>query len=251
MRPEEYERMYSLENTYWWFQGRKEIVFELLRRHTPLVTDRLSVLDVGCGTGLVLEGLRPYARPVGIDFSRLAMGYCVKRGIERLVCGRVETLPFGDQTFDLLLALDLLEHIDDDAALLRELWRVCRPGGHVLISVPAYRFLWSDHDEALHHFRRYTRVSLKQLLRSTDFEVVRFTHAITLLLPPIAAFRLIQRAAKPKGRPKTHLIHLPAAVNRLLIALLKGEARWLRSMDLPFGVSIIALARRPARDPSS
>lgn len=250
MRPEEYERMYSLENTYWWFQGRKEIVFELLRRHTLLGDERLSVLDIGCGTGLVLEALRAYGHPVGIDFSRLAMAYCVKRGIERLVCGRVETLPFGDGTFDLLLALDLLEHIDDDAALLRELWRVCRPGGRLLISVPAYPFLWSEHDEALHHYRRYTRAALRQLIRATDFEIVRFTHAITLMLPPIAAFRLIQRVAKPRGRPKTHLIPLPEAINRFLIGLLKVEARWLRGADLPFGVSIIALVQKPKKKSS-
>jgi len=251
MRPEEYERMYSLENTYWWFQGRKEIVLELLRRYTPLGNDRLSVLDVGCGTGLMLEALRPYAHPVGIDFSRLAMMYCAQRGIERLVCARVEALPFGDETFDLLLALDLFEHIDDDAALIREMWRLCRPGGRLLISVPAYPFLWSDHDEALHHRRRYRRTTLRQLIGLTDFEIVRFTYAITVLLLPIVVFRLLQRVLKPKGAPKTHLIALPKPINRLLIALEKAEARWLRSYDLPFGVSLLALLRKAETKPSA
>jgi len=245
MRPEEYERMYALENTYWWFQGRKEIVLELLRRHTRLGDDRLSVLDVGCGTGLVLEALSACARPVGVDFSRLAMTYCAQRGIKRLVCARVEALPFGNDAFDLLLALDLFEHIDDDEALVREMWRLCRPGGHLLISVPAYPFLWSEHDEALHHRRRYRRHSLRRLIGLTPFEIVRFTSAITLMLPPIAAFRLAQRIIRSKGAPKTHLIALPPSLNRLLIALLKIEARWLRRFNLPFGVSFIALLRKP------
>jgi SAM-dependent methyltransferase len=247
MRPEEYERMYALENTYWWFQGRKEIVLRLLRRYTPLGDDDLSVLDVGCGTGLMLDSLRPYARPVGLDFSRLSMTYCARRGIERLVCARVEALPFGVETFDLLLALDLFEHIDDDAALMREMWRLCRPGGHLLITVPAYPFLWSEHDEALHHRRRYCRSTLRQLIALTDFEVVRFTSAIALMLPPIVTFRLAQKVFKPKGEnaPKTHLISLPQTINRLLIALLKTEAQWLQRFNLPFGVSLVALLRKP------
>lgn len=247
MRPEEYERMYSLENTYWWFQGRKRIVFELLQRHTPLSDGKLTVLDAGCGTGLVLEALRSYTRPVGIDFSMLAMAYCARRGIRRLACARVEALPFGDEAFDLLLALDLFEHIDDDAALLRELWRVCRPGGYLLITVPAYRFLWSEHDEALYHKRRYTRTSLRNLLRTADFEIVRLTHAITFMLVPIVLFRLAQKALKPRGRPKTHLIRLPRALNKMLIELLKAEARLLRRVNFPCGVSLIALVKKPDR----
>jgi len=245
MRAEEYERMYSLENTYWWFQGRKDIVLELLKRHTPLGQKPLDVLDVGCGTGLLLETLRPYARPVGIDFSRLAMKYCAKRGIERIVCARVEALPFGDEAFDLLLVLDLFEHIDDDAALMRELWRVCRPGGNLLLTVPAYGFLWSEHDEALHHRRRYSRASLRRLIGASRFEVIRLTNAITFMLLPIIVFRLVQKIAKPKRRPKTHLIRLPGPLNRLLISLLRVEARYLRYADFPVGVSILALLRKP------
>jgi SAM-dependent methyltransferase len=245
MRAEEYERMYSLENTYWWFQGRKEIVLQLLDRYTRLGKDHLSVLDVGCGTGLMLDALRRHARPVGVDFSDLAMKYCAQRGIERLVCARVEALPFGDGSFDLLLALDLLEHLDDDAALMREMWRLLRPGGYLLISVPAYEFLWSNHDEALHHRRRYSRATLRQLIRAMDFEVVRFTSAITVLFPPIVLFRLLQRLLKPQGAPQTHLIPLPPAINRFLIGLLRLEARWLRRLDLPFGVSLLALLKKP------
>lgn len=244
MRPEEYERMYTLENTYWWFQGRKDIVLALLLRHTPLGDGRPAVLDVGCGTGLMLETLRAYSQPVGVDFSRLAMDFCRRRGIERLACGRVEALPFDDNAFDLITALDLLEHIEDDEELIRELWRVCRPGGHLFVSVPAYPFLWSEHDEALHHYRRYTRRSLKRLIAQTDFEVLRFTSAISFTLLPVTAFRIVQKVIKRKGRPKTHLIHLPGAVNRTLIGMLRLEARWLRRFNFPAGVSLLALLRK-------
>jgi len=248
MRPEEYERMYSLENTYWWFQGRKEIVLRILRKHTPLGRTPLRVLDVGCGTGLLLQAIRTWADPVGIDFSHLAMGYCTRRGIDHLTCGRVEALPFRGEAFDLLLALDLLEHVDDDAALMRELWRVCRPGGHLLITVPAYSFLWSEHDEALHHFRRYSRASLRRTIATTPFRIVRFTNAISLMLPPIAAFRLAQKTFKPDHdhRPKTHLIRLPRPLNRFLISLLRLEARLLERINFPYGVSLLALLHKPA-----
>ncbi|MBM3335854.1 class I SAM-dependent methyltransferase [Candidatus Sumerlaeota bacterium] len=175
------------------------------------------------------------------------MKCCRARGIERLVCARVESLPFSAEQFDLVVALDLFEHIPDDRGLARELWRVCRPGGWLLITVPAYPFLWSDHDEALGHCRRYTRRSLMELIEATDFEIVRFTSAIALTLPAIAGFRLAQRALKPRRAPKTHLIALPPALNRLLIALLNIEARWLRRFNLPFGVSLIALLRKPRK----
>ena len=246
MNPEEYEKMFTEENTYWWYQGRKEIVLALLGYHTALSSRRLSVLDMGCGTGLMLEALGPLAHPVGVDFSPLALKFCRQREIARLVCAPVESLPFRNEQFDLLLALDLLEHMDDDAALIREMWRLCRPDGHVLITVPAFPFLWSDHDEALHHRRRYTRQSLRRLIRTAEFEIVRFTSTITLMLPPIALFRFVQRFLAPKRRPKSHHIHLPGPLNRLLITLLKCEARWLRRFDFPAGVSLIALLRKPA-----
>lgn len=246
MRSEEYEKMFNLENTYWWYQGRKEIVLQFLLRHTQLGRERLNVLDVGCGTGLLLEELLAHANPVGVDFSNLAMDYCRQRGIEQLTRARVEAMPFGEKTFDLMLALDLLEHVEDDGGLIRELWRICRPGGHLLITVPAYPFLWSEHDEALQHCRRYTRASLRKLIGATGFETVRFSSAITFMLPPIVAFRVVQRNVKRKGAPKTHLIRLPRAFNQMLIGVLKLESRLLRHVNFPAGVSIVALLKKPA-----
>jgi SAM-dependent methyltransferase len=247
MMPDEYRRMFEQETTYWWFQGRKEIVMRLLLRHTQLGRRPMRALDVGCGTGLMLQEIGQYAPAYGLDVSPLATEFCSQRGIGGLTIGRVESMPYRGGRFDLILALDLLEHVSDDLALLRELWRVCKPGGHLLITVPAHQFLWSEHDEALHHKRRYSRRGLRRLISATGFETVRFSSAITFLLAPIAVFRLAQRLFKRNRAPKTQLIQLPRPVNWFLVGLLRAEARILEYADLPSGVSIVALLRKPER----
>lgn len=249
MNIEEYEKMYALEDTYWWFQGRKHIIFSLLERAGVFHPDTEGrpplALDVGCGTGLVLEHLRACSRPLGLDFSTLALSYCRRRGIADLVRSEADCLPVADATADVALALDLLEHIEDDAAVIAEMARVLKPGGHAVVAVPAHRFLWSEHDEALHHCRRYGRPDLRRLIAETPFETVRLTYAISFTFVPIVLYRLATRPFKRGDKPKTHVILLPRAANSLLIRFLRLEARLMRWIDLPFGVSLLALLRKP------
>lgn len=249
MNVEEYEKMYSLEDTYWWFQGRKHIIFSLLEQSGALKARGDGALpvavDVGCGTGLVLEHLHAYSRPVGLDYSKLALEYCRKRDIADLSRCEATRLPLRDGSVDLALALDMLEHIEDDAAVYSEIHRVLRPGGRAIISVPGHPFLWSEHDEALHHQRRYTRASFAELLATRGMKVERQTFAIAFTFAPIVLFRLLTRLAERKEGPKTHLITLPRWMNGLLISILKIEARLTRRINLPFGVSLLAVVRKP------
>lgn len=252
MRINEYERMYTRENTHWWFQGRETMVFRLLLRHTPLENGGLDVLDVGCGTGLILEALRRYTKPIGIDVAPEAVAFCRERNLDRLVSGRGETMPFCDRSFDLVLALDIFEHVDRDDVLLDELWRICRPGGHLLITVPAYPRLWSEHDEALNHKRRYTRRSFRGLIEPSGFEIVKFTNAMTLLMPFVVCYRKAlntwRHAWKAIGRerePRTHLEQPLSPLNWLYLHALRLESRLLRHVDFPLGVSILTLLRKP------
>jgi SAM-dependent methyltransferase len=250
MNLEEYEKMYALEDTYWWFQGKKHIVFSLLEHAgafaTPPGAPPPTAIDIGCGTGLTLAHLRGRTRPVGLDLSPLAMTCCRRRGIRDLARASATRLPLADGCVDLALALDLVEHIEDDRTACAEIARVLRPGGRALITVPAHPFLWSDHDEALHHHRRYTRASFAALLASTPLRLERLTYAITFTFAPIVVFRLVTRPFRASRGPKTHVILLPGWANRFLIALLKVEAWLLRRMNLPIGVSLIAVLRRPA-----
>jgi SAM-dependent methyltransferase len=245
MEAAEYEKMYTLEDTYWWFQGRLKIITDCLDAHRILAPD-MRILDVGCGTGLLLKRLETY-RPIGMDFSHLAMGFCQRRQMNKLVQGDVIHLPFATGSINLILALDMLEHVERDDLLVREFHRVLRPGGHTLITVPAHQHLWSEHDEALHHFRRYSAETFRTLLESNGFEMIKFSFAITATYWPIVAFRRFQRwrqRDKENHRPKTHLITLPRIANQLLIQVLRAEAWWLRRHNFRQGVSLLCLARR-------
>ena len=244
MRPEEIEKMFRLEDTYWWFVARRRLVALLLNRYAARRQGQ-RVLDVGCGTGGTLATLAPYGEVWAADLSIEALGCCRRRSFGRLVQTDAERLSLAGESFDIITCLDVLEHVDDVAALA-ELHRVCRPGGLLLITVPAYPFLWSEHDEALAHKRRYYAGDLRRKLVAAGFEVVRMTHIITALFLPVLVLRLLQRL-RPRGRaaPQTAHIILPGPLNTLLIWLCQLEARLSLVFSLPFGVSVVAVARRP------
>ncbi|MDK2972485.1 MAG: hypothetical protein PWP23_2240 [Candidatus Sumerlaeota bacterium] len=248
MNIEEYEKMYVLENSYWWFQGRLCMIEAILESCLPELPRPGRVLDVGCGTGLMLKRFAHW-KPIGADFSHLALKYSGERGIENLVRADVVHLPFKDNSLDLILALDMMEHVERDDLLIEEFNRVLRPGGFLMATVPAHPNLWSGHDIALHHFRRYTAESLRKVLRHGKFKPLRFTYGICFLHPVIVLFRLLQRlwqrsTGVGNPQPRTHLIPLPKPINALLIAILHFEAFLLRRFDLPMGTSLVVLAQK-------
>jgi SAM-dependent methyltransferase len=268
MRPSELAKMFELEDTYWWFVARRRLVRDLMVRHLEggwrgeagggsRVAGRtrlpqgappygpLRVLDVGCGTGATLKTLSEFGEVTGLDSSPEALRFCRIRGHERLVLARGEQLPVLSASVAVITALDLLEHIADDAAAVREFARALRPGGLLLITVPAVPWLWSEHDEALDHLRRYRGVRLRGILTNAGLEVVRLSPLITTLLAPIAALRVLQRLRPGKGsRPQTAFIVPPRWINAVLIRLLWLENRWLLHGNLPVGVSLMAVGRK-------
>lgn len=242
---------FELEDEHWWFSGRRAVIWSLLRRTgvgnglaEPQPT--LRVLDAGCGTGRNLIEFGRLGDARGVDASPDAVQLCLRRGIESVSVGRLESLPFPDGSFDLIFATDVIEHVDDDRAALSEMRRVCAPGGLLLATVPAYRWLWSEHDEANHHFRRYTLRRLRPRLRATGWEPLEWSYFNSTLLAPIAAFRLAARArpARANGRPDADLKPTPAAVNWLLEQPMRLEAALIaRGAHLPAGVSIGVVCR--------
>jgi len=241
MYEHEYEAMYRLENSYWWFIARRSLALELLKKEINGQGER--ILDVGCGTGANASAFAGLAPTIGIDASMEALHFCQSRGIKTVAFSNVEELPFGRQTFDIVTALDLLEHTDDDLHSLREIRRVMKSRGLLLITVPAYGFLWSEHDEALKHRRRYTAHELRNKLVVTGFDVVRTSYFISTLFFPILALRIWQGLRKDATRPKTSIQELPRWINSSLVGLLALERKMFQQMNLPFGVSIVALAR--------
>jgi 2-polyprenyl-3-methyl-5-hydroxy-6-metoxy-1,4-benzoquinol methylase len=208
---------------------------------------RTRLLDVGCGTGANLKAFDKNFYRVGIDMSHAALGFCQQRGLDSLVQAKIEHSGMEHDTFEIVTALDMLEHVDDDMVALRELWRVSKPGGFLLITVPAFGFLWSEHDEALHHRRRYTVAELESKLVSAGFCVNRISYFLATLFLPILIARTIQNITKKRVEPQATHVILPVWLNSLIVRVLDFERRLLQwTWRLPFGVSIVALAQKPA-----
>lgn len=252
MNTDEYAKMFSLEDRYWWFVARRRLALGLLSSGAPRTSSLQGapsaeslprVLDLGCGTGAVLEELAAWAVPVGLDMSPLALNFCQKRGINRLAIGDGTAMPFENEGFEAMIGLDVFEHIEDDAKAFAESFRVLKSGGRLVLSVPAFAFLWGPHDVALHHFRRYTRREVKQKLRAAGFVVERCTYSVFLLFPLIVVWRVFEK--RKKGPAKASLVSLPNWANRLLIGIQAVEATLTRWTNLPWGSSVVAVARKP------
>jgi SAM-dependent methyltransferase len=235
-----YELFYSLEDTHWWFQGRKEIVLDLLRRFAPV--ERPSILDVGCGTGGMSAAYAAAGPSVGVDTAPEAAEFCTRRGLPMLLASGA-ALPIRDASFDVVSALDVIEHIDDDAAVLGEMHRVCRPGGLLLLTVPAFSFLWSKHDDLNHHRRRYIRRQLGGCLAQAGFEPLRLSYYNALLLPAAVLRKFVLRF--DNNGAACHLERVPEPVNGLFRRILTLERPLIAHMELPLGASLICAARRP------
>jgi SAM-dependent methyltransferase len=244
MEPQEYARLREHERSYWWHVGKRAHLSALLRWGVPPDPDRPG-LDVGCGAGGNFPILAPYGRFFGSEVERDAWPEDGADLPQRpVVLARGERLPFADASLGLCTFFDVLEHVEDERGFLAEVYRVLRPGGLVLVSVPAYMFLWSGHDVSLHHFRRYERRTLVGALAGAGFQVLRATYAFAVTFPAVCAVRLLGRLL-PGGRaPRTSYVLPPAPLNSLLARVIELEARWVGWSDLPFGSSVMALARR-------
>lgn len=245
MTEAELKKMAQLEDHYWWFVGRRFIIQALTHRFWRPLSNPALILDLGCGTGGSFRLLRQWGTVVGLDASLVALQFARQKGMHYLTLGDGQQLPFASNSFDLVAVLDVLEHLDDDEKALREIWRVLKPGGMVVFSVPAFQSLWSVHDIALDHRRRYLFPNLQRKVQAAGFEIHQLSYAICLLLPAVFLFRKVQNWLMRGKEPKTALIELPSPLNRLLIALLQLEALVIPFVRLPFGVSLVGIAQKP------
>ena len=249
MEERELGALLEADEYHWWYRGRRQIIRAELDR-LPLPAGA-RVLDAGCGSGRTLQDLQAYGEVSGIELSELAAEHARGRELGKVHVGRVEELPWEDRAFDLVTCLDVLEHTPDDIAALRELRRVTKPGGWLLLTVPAYPALWSTHDVVNHHYRRYTRRALRRAAVGATWRVDRLTSFNSLLLPAAAAVRVSQRY-----RLRNHNDHVselrvgPHWLNGALEQPLRIEAAVLRrGYTLGAGLSLLAVLENLAGDP--
>lgn len=242
MRFEELEKMYRMEDRYWWFVSRRRMIRALIARWGP---PSPRVVDVGCGTGGGMDSLADIATVAGVDLSDDALQFCRLRGHSFLNRCRAEAIAFADDSFDVAVCCDVIEHLEDDQAGLAEVLRILRPGGIAVITVPAYKWLWSEHDEALSHRRRYERRELHDKLKVHGVEVVKLTFAVSFVLPIVLGTRLLGRLRIRKlGKPHTQTMALPGWLNRLFLWLGDIENWVLTWGGFPCGASLVAVVRK-------
>lgn len=238
-----YQILYDTEATHWWLAARRNIVLDSIRQRYSKRTD-LQILDAGCGTGLMLQELAPFGTVEGVDISGEALQFCRKRGLDNVRQADVTQMPFPDEQFDVVTALDVLEHLDDDTAALREFRRVLKPGGRVFVFAPAHKWLWSLQDEVSHHKRRYVRRTLRDVVTDAGLEIERQTYVSTFLLPVIYLGRQWLKVRMKFQEFNTENNLHPAWSNTILRNVFESEIPILRFMNMPFGASLLCVARK-------
>ena len=233
--------MLAAADVHWWYRGRRRILRAELE---ALGIDGCArLLDAGCGAGQTLALLAQFGEAIGVDPDARSVQLARAHG-RHAVVGALPSLPFADEAFSACTCLDVIEHLDDDLAALLELRRVTAAGGALLVSVPAYQALWSAHDEANEHRRRYSARRLRALARAAGWEVERLTYFNSLLLPAVATVRLSERL-RHRQVARSDLDLTPGSLNGLLELPLRIEAAYLRTgARLPAGLSLLAVLRR-------
>ncbi|MBK6751057.1 MAG: class I SAM-dependent methyltransferase [Pyrinomonadaceae bacterium] len=244
MQQHTYAIMDEIEVSHWWFVGRRAILESFI---TPIAqklgspNSSLRILDVGCGTGANLEMLSKFGEAEGVDVSDDALEFCRLKGL-KVQKGLAENLPYVDETFDLTTALDVVEHLDDDVAGLKEMLRVTKRGGYSLFFVPAFMWLWGVQDDISNHRIRYTKKQIVERLEKAGYTIERATFANWTFFAPILGGRVLMKLTglKPKSENNINV----SALNGVFGKLFAAERFWLRKLNFPFGVSIVVVAKK-------
>jgi ubiquinone/menaquinone biosynthesis C-methylase UbiE len=247
MRIEEYKNIFSQEGTHWWYRSMQDLVPRVFKKFSIIKGRSAVILDAGCGTGGMLRLLKkhfPGVDVIGIDYSAEALSYC-GNGFN-LLRASVASLPLAGESVDAVLCLDVLYHLNvkDDKIALREINRILKKSGYIFIHLPAFEFLRGSHDMVVRTRERYTVGKLRARLQGAGFEVVKCSYRHLFLFPLIFAKRIMERCFF-RGSADSDLKPLPYLINAVLKLVSYSENRVLGVFSLPFGSSVICLARKP------
>jgi SAM-dependent methyltransferase len=245
MLAHEYRVMFEIEEDYWWYRGLRVLVNQLLDQYAAR-DGSTRILDAGCGTGKNLQLFLERGDAIGVDIAVEAIDFCLKRGVpvDRALAASLLELPFPEKYFDLTFSFDVICNIQDDVAAFAELHRVLKPNGRMIVQLPAYRWLWSAHDVAVGHKHRYTASTLRERIMRAGFRIETLTYLNTLLFPMIALTRFARRASISDGHANSDLTPLPGPMNETLARVFSAEMRTALRRRLPYGISLLAVARR-------
>jgi SAM-dependent methyltransferase len=247
MQEHTYAIMNRVEDSHWWYVGRRAILESFLEgiiqnSRFKNQDSKIKILDVGCGTGGNLEMLAKFGAAEGADVSDDALEFCKSKGLT-VHKGLAESLPFADESFEVVTALDVIEHLDDDIAGLSEMYRVLKRGGNTLIFVPAFMWLWGVQDDVSNHRIRYTKKQIVERLEKAGFTIERATYANITFFAPILGGRTLMKLTgiKPESENNVNV----SALNGVFGKLFGAEKFWLKNFNFPFGVSIVIVAKKP------
>lgn len=245
MEKDFYLQYASVEDKHWWFVARRQIIQQVIRR--LYLPKNAQILEAGCGTGGNLQMLSRHGQVSAMELEEIACQLANQRQVTQVKRGSLpDNIPF-DLQYDLILILDVIEHLDNDLSALKALYYKLKPGGYLLVTVPAYKFLWSEHDEINHHKRRYRLKDLKQIVRKAGYGISYGSYFNTFLFPVIAIVRSLAKLLpkQNKNQPSSDLVLPSKPVNQILKWLFASERYFINRFPLPFGVSVLLLARKP------
>jgi len=245
MERKEYEILYTIEDEYWWYVGLRDLVFSSIVKFRGNVRKDSRILDAGCGTGAVLEGLNDYGESYGIDVSDEAIRFCKVRRLRNVIKASITEIPCVNDFFNIVTSLDVLYHmqVEDDLTALKELYRVLKDRGILILNLPAYNFLRSRHDEAIHTRHRYLKSEVRKKVENTGFDIVKLTYRNSFLFAIFLITRLLEKLKKRRA-VRSDLGLLPDFLNRFLVKILFFENRLLNKVNFPFGLSVFCVARK-------
>ena len=245
MKISKYHEMEALEKVHWWFIYRQNILKFILKKYLFKLSKDSTIIDIGCGTGGNLQLLSEnYTNVVGIDNNEFAIKYCKDKNLQNIIQGELPNLnEIEDNSADLILLFDVLEHVDEDALALFTIKNKLKKEGFILLTVPAFSFLWSQHDEDFHHKRRYGLKQIKKMLEDLGFHVIKSSYLYFLLFPLILVMRLFKQISKGYSQKDDFELN-NIFLNSLIIKILSLEKNLLNYFDYPFGSSILILAKK-------
>jgi ubiquinone/menaquinone biosynthesis C-methylase UbiE len=242
MNAEEYKVHYTLENKNWWFVAKRNQLKKIFSK----LTRQSKVLDIGCGTGAIMEQMRKQAgkhNVHGLDYEQSALDFCKKRGLHNLKQGDAHKLPYQENSFDMITMFDVLEHLQDDKKVVQQLRKVLKKEGKLVLTVPAFQFLWTDHDISLHHYRRYTKEHLKRVLEEQGFKVEKMQYLYNSMFFVVGGIKLMNAFLPIHYTLSTSSLETNKILNALLLAWCNLEQCIARVIKFPFGTSVYCVAK--------